>query len=107
MVDYDYYISDYHGSTIPVELFEYLEDKAAHTVNLYTFNRAGDSALDEVKLCVCALAELYNDAKDMNGVKSVNTDGYSVTYEEKAIQNLAYDIVTRYLLHTDLLNMGV
>lgn len=63
---------------------------------------------DEVKCCLCALAEGIYLEQRKGGIKTENIDGYSVTYSNQspALQRLL-EIALMYLGNSGLLYAGV
>lgn len=118
IVDYDYYYSNYLGRKIPKEDFEELSAQAQRFVDYVTSGRIGDSVTDKVRNAVCAAAEALHDcnSKYVNinpGIKSENTDGYSVTYQDYDVSAVTeqqdkamYKAVQRELSGTGLLYRG-
>ena len=85
MVNYSYYTATYLGdvNTIPENVFNKLERKAVNNLKRYTFNRIKeDTATEQIKLCVCEMVECIYQNLDRDGIVSVNTDGYSETYDK-------------------------
>ena len=92
-VDYQYYVDVFKGDTLTEADFKKHSRRAELMVNRMTYGRIhefelrpGDS--EAVKAAICAVAEILaedNRQKEMTGgrlVKSVNTDGESVTYAD-------------------------
>lgn len=86
--------------------FLHYEQKAAAVLNRLTFGRIHE-ADDNVRFCVCAVAEQMQADNAHNGISSENNDGYSVSYtdSEKNDKKLS-DIAKTYLCGTDLLYRG-
>lgn len=117
-VDYDYYCNTYIGRQIPEENFAELSAQAQRFVDYVTSGKIGENVTDKVRNAVCAAAEaLHNcNAKYVNlspGIKSENTDGYSVTYQDYDLSNISkqqdkamYIAVQRELSGTGLLYRG-
>lgn len=58
--DYDYYLNEYYGRTIPAEDYPRLALRGSQYIDYITQGRAGArSGLEAVKMCCCALAEQY------------------------------------------------
>ena len=92
-VDYQYYVDVFKGDTLTEADFKKHSRRAELMVNRMTYGRIhefelrpGDS--EAVKAAICAVAEILAEdhrQKEMTGgrlVKSVNTDGESVTYAD-------------------------
>lgn len=115
-VDFNYYSNTFRGTDIKDENeFIKAEKKASLLVNLLTKHRVSvmKEIPDEVKDAVCAAAEIYGSeyGKVHAGVKSENTDGYSVTYtdavaEDSAADKKAAEEIRKYLRFTGLLYRG-
>lgn len=116
--DYAYYTESFAGTELSAEDFDSLASKAQRFLNYVTQHKIID-VTDSVKNAVCAAAEALNTVNRQyadipNGIKSENTDGYSVTYydqnEVKLIteQNEAMlEAITQELSGTGLLYQGV
>lgn len=118
-VDYKYYRNEYFGSKIPEDKFEEISAQAQRFVDYVTSGEIGDNVTDRVRNAVCSAAEALLDCKEKYvchapGVKSENTDGYSVTYQNydvsavlKEQDKAMYRAVQRELSGTGLLYRGV
>lgn len=116
--DYGYYTNSFAGTLIPAEEFSSLANKAERFIDYLTMHRIED-VTDSVKNAVCAAAEaVYEIQKQYanipQGVKSENTDGYSVTFADFDIEkfkqqekSVMYDAITQELSGTGLLYRGV
>ena len=125
-VDYQYYVDVFKGDTITEADFKKHSRRAELMVNRMTYGRIhefelrpGDS--EAVKAAICAVAEILAEdhrQKEMTGgrlVKSVNTDGESVTYAdipdnrppEEALYSKCCSEARLYLEDTTLLYPGV
>lgn len=116
--DYKYYTDSFAGTLIPAEEFSSLANKAERYLDYVTNHRITD-VNTKVKNAVCAAAEalyevLQQYANIPNGIKSENTDGYSVTFSEKNITDVRnqqkdamLDAITQELSGTGLLYQGV
>lgn len=117
-VSYEYYEENF-GTTIPANDFPKVETKAEAIIRHLTFHNGDIFAVEneDVKKAVCAAAEVVyqqtsqgiGTAAGAGGVKSVNNDGYSVTFavektdgqtSEAFLQRKVYDAITIYLTHT-------
>lgn len=119
IVDYEYYYNEYFGRKISEEQFTELSAEAQRFVDYVTFSRINDSITDKVRNAVCAAAEALFDCNSKYkelapGIKSENTDGYSVTYQNHDISDISkqrnkamYSAVQRELSGTGLLYRGV
>lgn len=128
LATFDFYQNTYKGSLIPDEAtFDTNCMKAGRYLGSYTTNKAFQESvksLDEVKLCVCELAESFfveakristiasNDGKE---VSSERVGDYSVSYatgsnsstSEKSLKVKRDNIITGYLAATGILYQGV
>ncbi|MBQ7975402.1 MAG: hypothetical protein IJ300_06920 [Clostridia bacterium] len=104
LADFDYYVSEYGGTMLDSGSFNQLSLRASALVNAYTFGRAAESSLDDVKAAVCAVAEVIHRHEQNSNIKSENNDGYSVTYcePENKLDDDIYNTVMTYLQHTKL-----
>jgi len=111
-----YYETEYligRQPLIPSSDFAYWEKAARSEINKK--NLALDDPPDNLKQCVCEIAEvLYTQAQasSLDRVKSFNNDGYSVTYsaDSKTQNELAKTIcgiVFKHLAGTNLHNLFV
>lgn len=116
--DYAYYISSFAGTLIPAEEFYSLANKAERYVNYITMHRIKE-VTDSVKNAVCAAAEALYEVHQQyanipKGIKSENTDGYSVSYAEFDIEKFKqqektamHNAIVQELSGTGLLYQGV
>lgn len=116
--DYSYYIDSWAGTLIPAQSFDQFARKAERLINFVTQHRISE-VTDEVKNAVCAAAEAAYEIRSSvanvpNGVKSENTDGYSVTYKDYDANELKYKeqnamlaAIRQELSGTGLLYQGV
>ena len=99
-VDYNYYKNEYGPHSI----------SACSLIDMYTFNRiSSDSVIDEAKNAVCELVDFINSRTDEKIISSEKIGQGSVTYDtkyEKSLDNSAYDIVRKHLIHTGLMYRG-
>ena len=100
------------GSAIGEMPFNLLEFEARRQIDIRTFNRLNSEDIPQtVKLCVYALINGIQDfanasSSASSGVKSENTDGYSISYVSaseisevvKSKQTEIDDIIRTYLL---------
>lgn len=116
--DFKYYTSSFSGTLIPEGAFPQISKKVSRYLDYITMNRI-DEVTDKIKNAVCAGAEaLYELHKSYEnipkGIKSENTDGYSVTYSEfdinqfiKQEKSVMYNAFVQELSGTGLLYQGV
>ena len=74
----------YLGGTLAKMPFNLLEFEARREINKYTSNRLVnlEEQRQEVKLCTYALIDKIKKYNETSNVSSVNTDGYSETYNK-------------------------
>lgn len=94
--DFEYYSTVYEGSAICEKDYPPISRQADGFLNRLTFGRLqqGHAITKSVKMAACAVAdELFAQKKQsaalIQGVKSENTDGYSVTFEDSMQQQQA------------------
>ncbi len=116
--DYSYYKNSFSGTLIPEEGFSSFSNKVSRYLDYITMHRITE-VTDSVKNAVCAGAEALYELHQMyknvpKGIKSENTDGYSVTYSEFDIEKfksqerkVMYDAFVQELSGTGLLYQGV
>lgn len=104
LADYEYYITGYGGTILERSEFNALAARASAQVIAYTFGRAAESELDEVKDAVCAVCDILHKEESGGNIKSENNDGYSVTYgeKEKTLDEEIRSAVLTCLQHTGL-----
>lgn len=121
--DYAYYSDTYNGKSISEDAFAALARRASLFIDRLTFNRlnTGWPVTDAVKMAACAVAEamkVTDDAQVMQvavyaaGIKSENTDGRSVSYNDADTIRAAYEAqwagtAEPYLLYTGLMDRGL
>lgn len=124
--DYAYYRGNAHGNLIPEDDFSKAALKASVFVKHLTHGRVSDTFeldypqfVDEIKLAVCAAAEVFYETdkrlREHGGreVQTENNDGYSVTYANVSEsgglpgEQQALSAVRPYLSDTGLLYCGV
>lgn len=126
LVDYDFYIDNYEGSSIPESSFKNMSIKASAYVNKNTYNRIKESNIDNnIKNCTCEIAELLYSQEtkknviENNKVVASETVG---THSKSYVNNVAlldkqiltnseletscYKICYKYLATTGLMYRG-
>lgn len=113
--DYQYYKTEYHGSTVPAEDYARAAAEADAFIDYATMGKI--QALDEkpecARLCACALAELtyaaaqnsFTAADHEPGIKSESVGPMSVTYataedsvkSREALRSEMYAVCRQYL----------
>lgn len=116
--DYTYYSNEWAGTKIPASDFTEYARKAERLIKYITNNRITE-VTDEVKNAVCAAAEAAYDIRQSvanvpQGIKSENTDGYSVTFKDADEETLLAKeqsamlvVIEQELSTTGLLYRGV
>ena len=94
MVDYGFYLSEFSGSSIPEDEFDYYAKRALERVMAYTLNRA-DADCEETCLAVCAIADILYQTEGRCGLTSESADGYSAGYSD--ISSLLYETAQTYI----------
>ena len=106
IIDFDYYKNNFLGSLISLDKFYSIEKKACVYVNGAIGGKNSD--IGEVKDAVCAVCELIYNEEKRNGIKSENTDGYSITFSEtESFKEKVFDVISIYLANTGLLYRGI
>lgn len=122
--DFDYYQSTYLGTDLSEPQFNKRVRSASRYVDYFTFDRSKNvnPVTDDIKDCVCELAECIHSFENSNaggsvsGIKSESIDGYSVTYmtegkdgevSHQTLKRKIYPIIEKYLSGTGLLYRGV
>lgn len=121
--DYAYYSDTYNGKSISDDAFAALARRASLFIDRLTFNRLniGWPVTDAVKMAACAVAEAMKATDDAQigqvavyaaGIKSENTDGRSVSYNDADTIRAAYEAqwagaAEPYLLYTGLMDRGL
>lgn len=116
--DYDYYCDSFAGTLVPAEDFITLSAKAERYLDYITVHKI-KAVTKAVKNAVCVAVEaLYEMQRSYEnipaGIKSENTDGYSVTYNDydfsavrKQQEETMLDAFVQELSGTGLLYQGV
>ncbi len=92
--DYTYYQQSYRGEMIPAQEWPKMAAQADAFVDAITFGRLhhGWTVTDSVKMACCAVAEeIFSQQQEKSakasaaGIRSENTDGYSVGYADFSV----------------------
>lgn len=88
MIDYDFYVNSYLGSTIPEKAFSGMAARAADALaQLRRKYRVISQDEVSVKMALCAMAEtLYSHRNRKQGVASATVGGVSVRYENGGLE---------------------
>lgn len=110
-VSYEYYYTDFNCSSegvIPPESFDVCSRRAIEEVELRLYSQPDETQYEDVRMCLCAVAELIHKWVQNGDKKSESIDGYSVTFSDMApITVLINAAVARYLAKHGLLYRGV
>lgn len=88
--DYSFYTGTYRGVEISERDWPAVSREASAYIDVITYGRIkkGASITDDVRMAVCAVAEVVHKhnvtTSRVTGLKSENVDGYSVAYEDSA-----------------------
>lgn len=99
MLDYDFYVNSYLGTTIPEKAFSGMAARAADALNQLR-RKYRVVSQDEVseKMALCALAEtLYGFKNRKQGVTAATVGGVSVRYENSTLQKRLLEQARIYL----------
>ena len=111
IADIGFYSFNYGtAAKIPEEHFMLWEKRAEAELKKLTSGRLQAAEItDDIKLCICEIAEALYTAESRKGISSENNDGYSVTYDKDGASSdkVITEIAKRYLAGTDLLFRGV
>ena len=106
-MNYSFYKSTFGGVLIPPERFNRFLFKAQTYLKKVTFSREiPDEYKSNVSYALCEMAEVFFRRQGALGIKSENTDGYSVTYSDIGLAEELYEIAELYLGETGLLFKG-
>ena len=83
MIDYDFYVNSYLGTTIPEKYFSGMAARAADALTqLKRKYRVMHSDEVSEKMALCAMAEVFYEQKNRGtGVAAATVGGVSVRYE--------------------------
>ncbi len=106
-MNYGFYKSTFGGSLIPPELFNRFLFKAQVYLGNATLKREIPEAFkDKLPYALCELSECFFRHKDSFGIKSENTDGYSVSYTDNILFSELSEILNLYLGASGVLFKG-
>lgn len=107
--DLEFYLCKYCQNSdhlIDNQSFALYERKAEVVLNHLTAGRI-DDITDDIKYCICEIAEYIYQNKDNENIISESNDGYTVTYAGERFQyDKIYAIAKKYLFSTELLYRG-
>ena len=108
IADLAFYNENYGGdSKIPASLFPLFERRAENELIYLTGGKIKGKSDENIKICICEMAEFLYDCVERGGMKSENNDGYSVTYQERDIKQELLQIAKVNLSETGFLFRGV
>lgn len=106
-MNYGFYKSTFGGNLIPPELFNRFLFKAQTYLENATSNREiPEPYLSKVPYALCELAECFFRHQGSFGIKSENTDGYSISYTKDVLALELSEILNLYLGKSGVLFKG-
>jgi hypothetical protein len=119
--DFAFYRDTYKGAAVDEDAFVALERQASLFIDRITLNRlnTGWRVTDAVKMAVCAVVDVLKEHEDARqealtaaGVKSENTDGYSISYQNAddiraAVESAMLEAAQPYLIYTGLMDRSI
>ena len=110
-VTYGEYFGVFSGGEdglIPTEKFDGYIKRAKIFLKSICTDATDESYIEDIKNCLCALAEEIYSQQKQGGIKTENIDGYSVTYSmESPAERRLLRIALTYLGKSGLLYAGV
>jgi hypothetical protein len=110
--DYEYYTTEYSGSTVLESDFTRLINKASAYLDRITFGRI-EAPTDEVRRAACEIAECIDQYADTDGISQQTVGSLTEVYapgttsKPKSLEERQYEIARNYLANTGLLYRGV
>jgi len=95
-----------NDAKIPLETFDIWEKRAVKAINNYTARDISKELDDNIKMCICEVAEFLFEASKRSGIESENNDGYSVKFQNLHNGSNINSIVKMWLSGSDLLYRG-
>lgn len=104
--DYTFYKNSYSGS-MPEAIFNRLSVEASAYIKSNTFGRINENGVvDDVKYCMCSLADKMLKIEKREGKKSESVGSWSISYVESTEDKQElFDILRKYL-SSELLYRG-
>ena len=102
MLDYDFYVNSYLGSTIPEKAFERVSARAKDALNRIRrqYKVAEADGVSE-KMALCAMAEtIYSYESRKAGVSAATVGGVSVRYEHSG--SLQKQLLSKAKIYLDI-----
>lgn len=97
MTDFEFYCEEYGGCEFTDEdEFERMAKKARLFIKHVTFG-APDFDDDDVRSCVCALAEIYAENRGCTSIVREKIDGYETEYKDGADEKILLHTAKLYL----------
>lgn len=97
MTDYEFYCEEYGGLEFPdEEEFERMANKARLFIKHVTYTEP-DFEDDDVRSCVCALAEIYAQNGNGTAIVKEKIDGFETEYTEGADEKIMLHTAKLYL----------
>lgn len=111
-VSFEFYFNQFCGGNdgvIPSDIFDKIALRAQKEVeNLLCREYVSAETENEIKLCICEVAEAMFRSENAAGIKSESVDGYSVTFADKTdIRKDINRIIRCRLADSGLLYAGV
>lgn len=95
-----------NDAKIPLESFNLWEKRAVAELNRFTARDITENPEDDVKMCICEVAEFLYEKAKTSGIVSENNDGYSVRFEKGNLSEGIYEIAVKWLSKSGLLYRG-
>ena len=95
-----------NDAKIPLETFDLWEKRAVMQINSYTTRDISEEADDNIKMCICEVAEFLYESAKRSGIESENNDGYSVKFQKSQNESDICNLVKMWLAGSDLLYRG-
>ncbi len=97
MTDFEFYCEEYGGCEFSdEEEFERMAKKARLFISRVTYTEP-DFEDDDVRCCVCALAEIYQDNSGSQSIVRERIDGFETEYSDLAADEILMHTVKLYL----------
>lgn len=95
-----------NDAKIPLESFYLWEKRAVAELNRITARDLTQDPDENVKMCICEVAEFLFETAERDGIVSESNDGYSVRYDNADIPEGIYKIAEKWLTGSGLLYRG-
>ncbi len=106
MVDYDFYVNQYLGNTVPEKAFPAAASQAAAALERFRrIYRVTDSGAESRRMAICAMAEaVYGGSRRHSGVTAASVGSVAVRYEngEHADKTLWRELYQRASIYLDI-----